>query len=392
MYQILIVLFLFIFIYIVYQPFYQAYEYIKANQRMYNDTLQNRIDYIESVMSTRNYVPIETLPNVRFDTNLGTLAGETIKCMSMPLFVSEIDVPMFDCTKLCEDSSATYFYVGENDKFIVNGNKLTVGGYCTTNSVPRNCNRETSVVLMSLNQWTCIAEDPRYYAGTGNMVQLAGRQHFDKIKPGESNQNVLFDKLLGREVNVTTNTFRKSWDEKLEDGSRRFEMRCNARDNNNNLMFVNPLNPLECLPNVCTNVSNVHISVKPIFETGECDCGDESVTRVTHIDPKNRSSMCASIVDGLDIATASYRYRVDCINLYTLISDFSYNKLLCPENVFDSNTDAAFAFEVPGSYPLSRNGIDEPTHRFYLDTKSRIQYRDVRGQLLSSTTMTSTDN
>lgn len=146
-------------------------------------------------------------------------------------------------------------------------------------------------------------------------------------------------------------------------------------------MFVNPLNPLECLPNVCTNVSNVHTSVRPVFETGECDCGDEAVTRVTHIVPGDRTSMCASIIDGLDKSTASYRYRVECVNLYTSILNYSNNKLLCPSDTFDSNTDAAFAFEVPGSYPLSRNGINEPTYRFYLDTRSRVNYNDVRGQL-----------
>ncbi|AAN28046.1 hypothetical protein QKT50_gp020 [Rachiplusia ou multiple nucleopolyhedrovirus] len=381
MYRVLIAFFLFVFLYIVYQPFYQAYLHIGHAQQDYNDTLDNRIDYIESVMRRRHYVPIEALPAIRFDTNLGTLAGDTIKCMSVPLFVSDIDLPMFDCSQICDNPSAAYFFVNETDVFVVNGHRLTVGGYCSTNSLPRNCNRETSVILMSLNQWTCIAEDPRYYAGTDNMTQLAGRQHFDRIMPGQSDRNVLFDRLLGRPVNVTTNTFRRSWDELLEDGTRRFEMRCNARDNNNNLMFVNPLNPLECLPNVCTNVSNVHTSVRPVFETGECDCGDEAVTRVTHIVPGDRTSMCASIIDGLDKSTASYKYRVECVNLYTSILNYSNNKLLCPSDIFDSNTDAAFAFEVPGSYPLSRNGINEPTYRFYLDTRSRVNYNDVRGQL-----------
>jgi hypothetical protein len=372
---------MFLFLFILYQPFYQAHNHIKEKQKDYNDTLYDRMDYIESVMRRRHYVPIEALPHIRFDTNLGTLAGDTIRCMSMPMFVSDIEMPMFDCSEICDNPAAVYFFVGPGDMFVVNGNRLSVGGYCTTNSVPRNCNRETSVVLMSLNQWTCIAEDPRYFAGTNNMTQLAGRQHFDRIMPGQSDRNVLFDRLLGREVNVITNTFRRSWDELMGDGTRRFELRCNARDSNNNLMFVNPLNPLECLPNVCTSVNNVHPSVRPVFETGQCDCGDESVTRVTHVVPGDTTSICASIVDRFDRDAASYTYRVDCINLYSTISNFSNNRLFCPSDVFNSNTDAAFAFEVPGSYPLSGNGIDEPTYRFYMDTRSRVNYRDVRGLL-----------
>ncbi|ABF50357.1 pif-2 [Antheraea pernyi nucleopolyhedrovirus] len=381
MYQILIVLFLFALLYIVFWPFYQAYQHINHAQRYYNSTLTDRMEYIEAVMRRRHYVPMEALPSVRFDTNLGTLAGESIKCMSMPTYVSEIDLPLFDCSAVCENSAAVYFFVGEGDTFVINGHRLPVGGYCTTNSVPRDCNRETSVVLMSLNQWTCIAEDPRYFAGTGNMTQLAGRQHFDRILPGQSDRNVLFDRLMGREVNIARNTFRRSWDELLEDGSRRFEMRCNARDINSNLMFLNPLNPLECLPNVCTNVSHVHSSVRPNFETGECECGDEAVTRVRHVVPGDRTSVCASIVDGLDTSTASHRFRVECLNTYTPVDRFSGNKLLCPSDTFDSNTDAAFAFEVPGSYPLSGNGLDEPTHRLFLDARSRVQFNDVRGLL-----------
>ncbi|AGR57169.1 PIF-3 [Choristoneura rosaceana nucleopolyhedrovirus] len=381
MYRILIVLFLFALLFIVVWPFYQAFYHIHSAQKDYNNTLTDRIEYIEKVMRRRHYVPMEALPSVRFDTNLGTLAGETLRCMSVPLYVSELDLPLFDCSEVCEDPGAVYFFVGAGDTYVVNGHKLAVGGYCTTNSVPRDCNRETSVVLMSLNQWTCIAEDPRYFAGTSNMTQLAGRQHFDRILPGQSDRNILFDRLLGREVNVATNTFRRSWDELLEDGSRRFEMRCNARDSNNNLMFLNPLNPLECLPNVCTNVNYVHSSVRPVFESGECDCGDEAVTRVRHVVPGDSASMCASIVDGLDVNTASHRFRVDCVNTYTLVERFSSNKLLCPSDTFDSNTDAAFAFEVPGSYPMSGNGLDEPTHRFFLDTRSRVRYDDVRGLL-----------
>ncbi|QDL57072.1 PIF-2 [Dione juno nucleopolyhedrovirus] len=381
MYRILIALFVFALFYILMWPFYRAFVHIQHGQQNYNETLTNRMEYIEGIMRRRHYVPMETLPSVRFDTNLGTLAGESFKCMSVPLYVSEIDLPLFDCSQVCEDANAVYFFVGDGDTYVVNGHKLATGGYCTTNSVPRDCNRETSVVLMSLNQWTCIAEDPRYFAGTNNMTQLAGRQHFDQIMPGQSDRNILFDRLLGREVNIATNTFRRNWDELLADGSRRFEMRCNARDNNNNLMFVNPLNPLECLPNVCTNVNYVHSTVRPVFESGECDCGDEAVTRVRHIVPGDPTSMCASIVDGLDVATASHRFRVECVNTHTSINNFSSNKLLCPVDTFDSNTDAAFAFEVPGSYPLSGNGLDEPTHRFYMDTRTRVRYDDVRGLL-----------
>lgn len=109
MYRILIVLFLFALLYIVMWPFYQAFNHIDHAQRDYNETLTDRMEYIESVMRRRHYVPMETLPSVRFDTNLGTLAGESLKCMSVPLFVSELNLPMFDCTEVCDDPRAAYF-------------------------------------------------------------------------------------------------------------------------------------------------------------------------------------------------------------------------------------------------------------------------------------------
>nr|AGS47950.1 putative 43.8 kDa protein [Ectropis obliqua nucleopolyhedrovirus] len=357
---------------------YHAHADIKMAQTWYNDTVDDRIDYIQNVLQRRHYVPLETLPNINFNTNLGTLNDGETKCLSVPIYVGPFETPTFDCTTLCDNQSASYFYVGEYDKFVVNGQLLNRGGYCTTNSIPRNCNRETSVVLHSLNQWSCIAEDPRYFAGPANMIQVAGRQHFDRIAPGQSNRNVLFDKLLGMPVNISRNTFRLHWDELMDDGSRRFEMRCDALDEHNNRMFVNPLNPIECLPNVCTNVTHVHTSVRPNFETGECECGDYNITRVTHSIPGDRTSMCASVVDTFDTNLMSNQFRVECTNLNMSVQNYSRNQLLCPGTTFVQNTDNAFAFILPGSFPLSGNGIDEPTYRFYLETRNRIAYNRPR--------------
>ncbi|ABF47448.1 PIF-2 [Clanis bilineata nucleopolyhedrovirus] len=364
-----------LFLALLYKPMYDAYVTIKAAQEQYNATVDERIDYMQNVLQRRHYVPLEALPAVRFNTNLGTLNEGEIKCMSVPIFVGDDDTPNFDCASLCDNPTARYFFVGAYDKFVINGQLLTRGGYCTTSSVPRNCNRETSVIIHTLNHWSCIAEDPRYFAGTHNMTQVAGRQHVSRIAPGQIEQNILFDRLLGMEVNVTRNTFRKNWDELMEDGTRRFEVRCNARDDHNNLMFVNPLNPIECLPNVCTNVVNVHPDVRPNFETGECDCGDEHITRVRHVIPEDRTSMCASIVDQFDRNTLSNLYRVECVNMDMPVSRLPHVHLLCPGNTFTQNTDNAYLFSLPGTFPVSENGIDEPTYQFYMDTRSRINYR-----------------
>jgi hypothetical protein len=370
---------IFIFIFLVYKPVYDAHRTIERAQRHYNDTLDDRIDYIQNVLQRRHYVPLEVLPNIQFNTNLGTINDGELKCLSMPIFVSEYDLPNFDCTQICDNPSAVYFFVGKYDRFVVNGQLLTRGGYCTTNSVPRNCNRETSVIVHSLNHWTCIAEDPRYFAGPQNMTQVAGRQHAQKILPDQISRNVLFDRLLGMEVNVARNTFRTDWDEQMPDGSgRRFEMRCNALDSNNNKMFVNPHNPIECLPNVCTNVNFVHDDVKPNFETGECECGDFNVTRVKHIVPGDKSSMCAAVVDGFNRDLMSYEFRVPCINMDMPADRLSSAKILCPPDIFTQNTDNAYTFILPGSFPLSGNGLDEPTYRVYMDTRSRIDYSLLR--------------
>jgi archaellum component FlaF (FlaF/FlaG flagellin family) len=372
--HLLLIILVVIFIFLLLRPIHEVYDVIKSAQTRYNETLQNRIDYMQNILQRRNYVPLENLPNINFNTNLGTINGGEIKCLSVPIYVGESETPNFDCTQLCENPSASYFFVGEYDKFVVNGQLLVRGGYCTTSSVPRACNRETSVILYSLNQWTCIAEDPRYYAGPQNMTQVAGRQHFDKIAPGQSSRNILFDKLLGMEVSVARNTFRSNWDELMPDGTRRFEMRCNALDNHNNRMFVNPLNPIECLPNVCTNVNYVHPDVKPNFETGECDCGDFNVTRVKHITPNDKTSMCASIVDTFNFELMSHQFRVECTNLDMSVNDYDRFKLLCPGNTFTQNTDNAYTFILPGSFPLSGNGFDEPTYRLFMETRNRINY------------------
>ncbi|AEN04055.1 hypothetical protein [Helicoverpa armigera NPV strain Australia] len=363
-----------IFLYVLYRPMHLAWRFMLKAQREYNETIDDRIDYMQEVLRRRQYVPLHSLPNINFNTNLGTINDGELKCLSVPVFVGPVETPNFDCTETCDNPSAFYFFVGEYDKFVVNGELLDRGGYCTTNSIPRNCNRETSVILHGLNQWTCIAEDPRYFAGPQNMSQVAGRQHADRIFPGQIGRNILFDRLLGTEVDVSRNTFRSHWDELLPDGTRRFEMRCNALDEYENRMFLNPLNPIECLPNVCTNVRRVALSVRPNFSTGECECGDVNETRVTHIVPGDKTSMCAAVVDRFNRDLMSHQLRVDCITRDMPMSKWHKDMILCPPDVFVQNSDNAFYFTLPGSFPISETGVYEPTYRFYMQTRNRVNY------------------
>ncbi|AIG63314.1 ORF135 [Helicoverpa armigera SNPV] len=371
-----------IFLYVLYRPMHLAWRLMYKAQREYNETIDDRIDYMQEVLRRRQYVPLHSLPNINFNTNLGTINDGELKCLSVPVFVGPVETPNFDCTETCDNPSAFYFFVGKYDKFVVNGELLDRGGYCTTNSIPRNCNRETSVILHGLNQWTCIAEDPRYFAGPQNMSQVAGRQHADRIFPGQIGRNILFDRLLGTEVDVSRNTFRSHWDELLPDGTRRFEMRCNALDDHENRMFLNPLNPIECLPNVCTNVRRVALSVRPNFSTGECECGDVNETRVTHIVPGDKTSMCAAVVDRFNRDLMSHQLRVDCITRDMPMSKWHKDMILCPPDVFVQNSDNAFYFTLPGSFPISETGVYEPTYRFYMQTRNRVNY-DIRRDLPS---------
>lgn len=383
MYVVIFIL-LIIFVLALARPMQIAYETIRGRQIDYENRIDERINYMQNVLGRRRYVPLSSLPNIDFGATLETISEGEIRCLSVPAFVSRFNTPNFDCTEMCDDPSATYFYVGPFDRFVVNGEMLTSGGYCTTNSVPRQCNRETSVIVHGLNQWTCIAEDPRYFAGEQNMVQTAGRQHVDSIRPDQIDRIVLFDRQLGMPVDVSRNTFRSHWDETLSDGSRRFEVRCDARDINNNSMFINPLNPIECLPNVCTNVQYVHPAVRPDFERGVCDCGDPDVTRVVHVDPNDPSSMCASIVHNLNQKELTYEFRIDCINMNTPVSRIRTNMLLCPEHLMESTGDAAYTFVMPGAFPMSTNGIEEPNYRLWLDVRNRVNFFQRRHDTITS--------
>lgn len=144
-------------------------------------------------------------------------------------------------------------------------------------------------------------------------------------------------------------------------------------------MFVNLFNFFECFLNVCINVSNVYISVRFVFEMGECDCGDEVVMCVMYIVLGDRIFMCVSIIDGLDKSMVLYRYCVECVNLYIFILNYFNNKLLCFSDIFDSNMDVVFVFEVFGFYFLLCNGINELIYCFYFDIRFWVNYNDVRG-------------
>lgn len=339
------------------------------------DALLNDDNFKEQ-MQMRRYTPLHVLPTVRWHSNFNTL-NNTTSCFSVPTLVTPTNTGTFDCTAVCNDERAVYFYVGANDHFIVNGVQLISGGYCTMNSVPRNCNSETSLIFYSVNQWTCIAEDPRYFAGEGNLVQIAGRQHGESILAEEMNKIVLWDNLLNRQVNPVTNTFRYSWDDRMSDNRRRFEVKCDALDIRHNLMFNNPLNPIECLPNVCTPVQWVHRDVKPIFEKGVCDCGNVNNTRVQHVNINDPSSFCASVVNRLNNTERQYLFRMECLSLDTPITFYANNKLLCPPDIFNQNTDFAYTFTLNGVVPMSGNGIHEPTSRLWSETRNRVVWNAI---------------
>ncbi|ACZ63526.1 PIF2 [Pieris rapae granulovirus Wuhan] len=360
-----------LFIFILYVPLHLTYTQI-YQEKTKRDIILNDDDLRKS-MQNRRYAPLHTLPTVRWHSNFDTLEGSS-SCFSVPTLVTTTNTGTFDCSAVCNDKRAAYFFVNTNDMYIVNGERLSSGGYCTMNSVPRNCNSETSLILYSVNQWTCIAEDPRYFAGEGNLIQVAGRQHSDEILSSDINKIVLWDNRLNRQVNPAVNTFRNSWDERLEDGRRRFEVRCGALDKNHNQMFLNPYNEIECLPNVCTSTQWIHRDVKPNFEKGICECGASNVTRVEHVDQNDPSSKCAGVTNRLNKEEREFNFRVECLSLDTPVSEFNKNKLLCPPSLFNQNTDFAYHFTLKGVIPLSGNGIDEPTTSLWKDTRNRVAW------------------
>lgn len=372
---ILIIITFVLLIFLLYLPLYFAHQQIVDDGKERQNLLADQ-DF-QNNMKQRRYSPLHVLPTFRWHNNFDTLEGSS-NCFSVPTLVTSNNTGTFDCAAVCNDYRAVYFYVGPNDLFIVNGSRLISGGYCTMNSVPRNCNSETSLILHSVNQWTCIAEDPRYFAGEGNLIQIAGRQHGNQILPEDVDKIILWDNEFNRPVNPVVNTFRYSWEDKMADGRRRFEVKCDALDLRHNQMFLNPLNHIECLPNVCTSVQWVHRDVKPIFENGVCDCGDVNTTRVQHINQNDNTSKCASIINRLDETQRDYNFRVECLSLDTPIGEYQENKLLCPPDIFNQNTDFAFTFTLNGVVPLSGNGIHEPTTTLWKDTRNRIQWKDDR--------------
>lgn len=374
MWSLLVIIFVVLLV-VLYTPLAHTHQMLTQEADERNMLLES--DEYRDSLRQRRYFPLHVLPTVRWHSNFNTLSNTT-SCFSVPTLVSATNIGTFDCGAVCNDDRAMYFYVGANDNFIVNGVRLMSGGYCTMNSVPRNCNSETSLIFYSVNQWTCIAEDPRYFAGEGNLVQIAGRQHSQSILAEEMDKIVLWDNLLNRRVNPQTNTFRYSWDDLMTDNRRRFEIKCDALDIHHNLMFNNPLNPIECLPNVCTPVQWAHRDVKPIFERGVCDCGNVNTTRVQHVNSNDPSSFCASIVNRLNTADRQYTFRVECLSLDTPITLFADNKLLCPPDIFNQNTDFAYTFTLNGVVPLSGNGIHEPTSRFWNETRNRVIWNNSR--------------
>ncbi|AAS82695.1 ORF43 [Agrotis segetum granulovirus] len=364
-------------LYLLYRPLQLGHHAIRQHA-FFREEILNDEDLRETVRR-RRYAPLHTLPNVKWDTNFNTLEGSN-KCFNTPTLVTVDKIDNYNCAEICDNERAVYFFVEPHDRYVVDGQMLISGGYCTTNSLPRRCNAQTSLILQSANQWSCIAEDPRFFAGANNSIQQAGRQHINMIPSYQIEHLTLWDNELNRIVNPFVNNFRRTWDDLMQDGRRRFEVKCNALDVNYNQTFNNPLNPIECLPNVCSDVRYIHRDVHPDFEFGLCDCGDYERTRVRNLD-FNPTSKCASIVDITATQEQTHnfennisQFRVECMSLDTPITLYSPDKPLCPPEIFNSNTDFAYTFLLRGTRGLSQNGMEEPTFRLWTDTKTRINW------------------
>lgn len=115
-----------------------------------------------------------------------------------------------DCSKVCDSNDYVYKFFSKTDDFIV-GNKKLFGGYCIKQAYAK-CNLNTSHAIIGKGGLVCISKFPEMLGGeSGNQILVCN----GKVK----------DRLL--DVEYTTyfpnNVFMTGIDEKLSDGTFRFE-------------------------------------------------------------------------------------------------------------------------------------------------------------------------
>lgn len=278
---------------------------------------------------------INNIPNLNIITTNSDIELAN-KCGDGPLKVDYTSINDSQCQKICLTSNASALMVNEGENIAYNNAELSAGAYCLLGDKPE-CDLQTTYAVMTLNSVVCYPKYPELFGGTDGrkIVACNDSSIYDS-------KNYLYDGLTQSRVYNTSGIIMTSdgADEKLPDGTYRFTCKFEGEDPRGNRYLQHPLNRFHPIKNRCAElIYRSHPDVKSVFEedgTITCDCGDIKETRVSNINPNDKTSQCSSIQSTSKVLNKSklqVTIPYPCFTLYSPISHIG-TMLPCPTDQF----------------------------------------------------------
>lgn len=269
--------------------------YAKLNLKNYN-LYKNNLTAVNQNAKLRMLTKtsgVTNLPNVHVITG-ESYPDSRVECDQRPFFISphteevkEENLEIF-CKNTC-GGGGNVFTINENEEVYWDEVKLTPGHYCTTKLF--DCNLRLNRLIAGPYSQQCVSKFPR-------MVQNSRPVACSDLINRETG-GVLMDYLTNTPLDPMK-TIIVNENETLPDGRFRFGCEYITDEHIGVKWLDHPANRFQPIEDGCRKlVKMAHPSVGSVFEDGAwqgCDCGDESVTRVSNQDPDDKRTPCTSCV------------------------------------------------------------------------------------------------
>lgn len=352
--------------YVLYLLLYYSFD---KNLQERNEDLAQKLanDKIQSLM---NGSGINNIPQLNIITANPNIAKANA-CQKGPLYIGTNGTDQ-DCIRTCTNSSASVINVDEGETYIYESTILQSGAHCIIGPRPQ-CNMKTSYAMMTVNSVVCRSKFPDIVNGpVGNTIVACNNRQINDP------QNYLWDYKYNKKFDPLTSDDILDSNELLSDGSYRFRCKFNGYDVRQNKYIEHPYNRFHPFRNYCASqIYAAHPDVKTVIntETGtfECDCGNFDETRVKHMDPNDKTSLCSNVskeiktdVRNRQIMTVPYK----CFTLFSPIEDVG-KYLPCPDDQFTRDGSQTSFVTVPFSVKTSAL-IEHPMYKDFHQRDSGV--------------------
>jgi hypothetical protein len=225
------------------------------------------------------------------------------------------------CIDKCGNDFLVHNIIDDTDSVYIYNQKLTTGRYCMRR--PISCDKRFTKLILGIRGWECIPLESVIGGFVGNIDACKNQN----ISDDQNEFNILWDY---KDNMPLEKHFMYNWAELLNNGTRRYNCKCQGTDEDGNKLTTIPHLPFVCARNYCNQNSKGDSYFD--WDTGRCICG----SRTFNIDSKQNASPCSSCSWRI-ISNTTILGGIKCQTMNTKFPEFSKLPLCSPNDYKSTN-------------------------------------------------------